>query len=317
MIIIQFWAGLGNQMFQYAFYKKMCKVYDRNQVKAYFELDEKFERELLPAKGNDRELEPLIGFDLERVFGLKLPMAPIGHVMRTSQFYPRAGKHYWLYSRLYTLRKRIFGDKSSYIQPDDYSEYYPEIFELSPLYSYYLKGVWQNEKYFSDIREELIQDFTIKVDDEKNKNLLQEISSVNSVSIHLRSYQTTNSFHTTGKVPATLNTLKKDYYEKAIQLINSRVDNPKFYVFSDSVEAAKQMFNGMIEYTLVDHNRGYDGYKDLALMSRCKHNINGTGTFAFWGAYLNQNPGKIVITPKTPTDKIVRNNFSCEGWINI
>ena len=54
-------------------------------------------------------------------------------------------------------------------------------------------------------------------------------------------------------------------------------------------------------------------------MSKCKHNIIANSTFSWWGAYLNQNANKIVITPSKWTNK-EKNTLELikpENWISL
>ena len=72
---------------------------------------------------------------------------------------------------------------------------------------------------------------------------------------------------------------------------------PVFYFFSDDPDWCKQTFSGL-KAEFLDHNKGEDSFKDMVLMSVCRHNIIANSTFSWWGAWLNQNIDKKVIAPK-------------------
>jgi len=185
----------------------------------------------------------------------------------------------------------------------------PKVFEKKNVY---LEGNWQNKGYFPE-ESILRNDFSFKVElDSKNMEILDNIKNSNSVSIHVRR---TDYMNYQGYF------FQADwwnYYGLATNYITKNVkDRPlNFFVFSDDIEWCKKNF--MIPVTYVENKRN-DSWKDMLLMSNCKHNITANSTFSWWAAWLNKNPGKIVITPKKwfLSGEIDSNLIVLEDWIKI
>jgi hypothetical protein len=88
------------------------------------------------------------------------------------------------------------------------------------------------------------------------------------------------------------------YYIDAIRKIKKDIRDPLFFVFSDDIIWCKENLSQFLDKSyFIDHNKGKDSYKDLLLMSACKHNISANSTFSWWGAWLNKNKNKICIKP--------------------
>jgi len=154
----------------------------------------------------------------------------------------------------------------------------------------FLKGYWQSEKYFLNISSKIREKFNFpSPQGDKNKEALIKITTHNSVSVHIR-----RGDYLTNSNPCFINI---EYYFQAILIMNKKVDNPYYFVFSDDIKWARENIKeSQIEF--VDWNTQKNSFIDMQLMSRCKHNIIANSSFSWWGAWLNSNPYKIVIAPQ-------------------
>lgn len=65
----------------------------------------------------------------------------------------------------------------------------------------------------------------------------------------------------------------------------------------------------------VGWNKGDESYKDMQLMSLCKHNIIANSTFSWWGAWLNNSENKVMIAPRKWYPGIDGNALCGEQWV--
>jgi hypothetical protein len=156
-------------------------------------------------------------------------------------------------------------------------------------------GYWQTEKYFDPelVRAELALRNPVS---EQTQRVADEIlAAPNSAFIHVR--------RTDYLVPmnAFMGSLTMDYYEQSMRHIRERTPDVTFFVFSDDPEWCRQNFQGC---RIVDHNKaGTEGngpgqeHEDIFLMSLCRHAIIANSSFGWWGAWLRDYPGKIVVAP--------------------
>lgn len=133
-----------------------------------------------------------------------------------------------------------------------------------------LSGYFQCEDHFKDYRKEIIYALNLPY------WFKQDI-----VSIHVRRGDYL-------KYPTKHPVVTKEYITEAMSHFNVK----EFLFISDDIEWCKENFP--------DHyySEGKTPLGDLALMSRCEHNIIANSTFGWWGAWLNQNPNKKVVAPK-------------------
>ena len=227
------------------------------------------------------------GYELERVFGIK------------EKLINRKGLHL-LWLRL--LNKY----RPSFLVSSDALHYDPKIIINPKMYIY---GWWFCEKYFSDYTDEIYELFDFKGIDDRNKDVACEMRSCNSVCLHVRR----GDYASFG-----IKLIGSDYYKEAIKVIQNNIENPIFYLFSDDTTQAEELLNSLgLKYITIDHNIGKNSYKDLYLMSNCKHNIIANSSFSWWGAWLNKNPNKIVVCPSIWDNNKPEFEPQLKEWIKI
>jgi len=74
------------------------------------------------------------------------------------------------------------------------------------------------------------------------------------------------------------------WYQKVMELLNSKVQDPFYVVLSDDYYYTKDLFEKYSNVAISNNDLGVD----LALMSFCRHGIMSASTFAWWGAWLSR-----------------------------
>lgn len=68
---------------------------------------------------------------------------------------------------------------------------------------------------------------------------------------------------------------------------------------------------------MVDINGAEMAHCDMELMKNCKHNIIANSTFSWWGAWLNENAGKVVVCPRAWFGKGRETDIIPAEWVRL
>ena len=173
----------------------------------------------------------------------------------------------------------------------------------------YIYGYWQDECYFKSVEQGIRSIFSFQGIDNRNLQIANELRACNSISLHIRRGD---------YVSYGMTIIKEDYYKQAVQYFNNQIKNCVFYIFSDDIKESEDMIRKMnVDYKMIYHNKGTDSYKDMYLMSNCQHNIIANSSFSWWGAWLNNNPDKIIVSPKVWSSKNELLKPQLKEWILV
>lgn len=284
MVTVLLRGGLGNQMFQYATGMGVAK---RNTTN--LRLDTIFLKEHLPIRNRtyrDYCLDIFTHSNVVSLTGLSRirHLAPVPGIWLSLDF-------------LGIQLRQMLGIQKVIRQKDLALD--PAILEHRG--DIILFGYWMSEKYFADAESELRNAFRFRHQLEgKAKEVSQQIRMSNSISLHVRR----GDYVSLKTVKNSMGETDLSYYERAVSYLKEHSEKngeevPTVFVFSDDIDWCKH--NLRLSVPTVYVNRSTEGPKasyHLQLMSICRNNIISNSTFSWWGAWLNENPLKIVIAPK-------------------
>lgn len=270
-------GGLGNQMFQYAYARRVqldhenCKLIINTSL---YDTD-RFDREF-------SLMRLILNEDIEIIHKSHSVIRLAGML---SKYYENL--IYKIFSRFNICIWRSYN--------------YRTLRDCNCIYGYF-----QSEKYFKKYDDLIKRELHVKSKtDLKNADVLMQIKSANSVCIHVRrgDYVTEN-----------LLVCDKAYYEAAIRYIRQKIENPVFFFFSDDIQWVKENFKND-GYIYVENNN--QDYEELELMYNCKHFILSNSSFSWWAQYLSDNESKLVVAPKKwmPTKSVP--DIYMDSWITI
>lgn len=281
MLFVQLIGGLGNQMFQYAEGRRLAFVQKEELVLDISAFQEyKLRRySLYPFRLHARIATK------EETYYLKLSLLEkIMNKLGLKRDKPVSQKKFSLFGKCHTIIKR-----------DAY-------------------GHWNNAQSLQNIEHLIREDFSLKdPQGEEYDALTKKIGACNSISLHVR-----RTDYLAVKNSSVFAACPVEYYQKAIKMIAEKTGTMHLFIFSDDIEWVKKNISLVYPTTFVSGGPFAD-YQELMLMSACKHNITANSTFSWWGAWLNKNPKKIIITPTKwfIDEKMNNEDIILKTWVKM
>lgn len=272
MIIIRAMGGLGNQLQQYALYKKMESMGKEVRLDISWFRNAAVQESVLA----ERELE------LDYLNGISYrPAAPDEIRDVLGRLWEEKEK---TVSRL--KRKLLPASDPCFMENDMYHE---QVFGFTDKY---LVGYWACEKYYADILEKLRREIRFPAENDRNKEMISKMRETESVSVHIRR----GDYLDAANRPIFGGISTNDYYRAAIAFLKEKYPQAAFFFFSDDIPYVCEHYQEEA-CEIIDWNNGKNSIYDMMLMSHCKHNICANSTFSFWGARLNPYEAKVMIRP--------------------
>lgn len=299
MIYLKITGNAGNQLFQYAFARKIMELRKdklfidfsyaeigdgvhkaENVLQQYHVVDYIDSRD-----GHYFPFQKIIYLLLIRILPLELVDAQVkGIVFKNAPLFEKIGLYFY--------------------DGEDYLNYnYTNCFTKNV----FIRGYWECTKYFDDIRDILIEELTpIKSSPKENDSLYSKMSEGDSICVTTRRYDPEKE---KGNVSCSI-----EYFQAGVKFIREKYKDAPVFVFSDDIQWCKDNLD-FGENTF--YETGNDPiYEKLRLMSSCKHFVISNSTFSWWAQYLSKNERKIVVAPEQwRPDPVTPIDIYDDSWV--
>jgi len=283
-VIARLFGGLGNQLFIYAFARALA---ERNSVPLRLDIAGGFERD--PVYRRQFLIDQLIDGIVpasrreSRVF-------PGGRTLRSLDR---------KLNKLLPLEKRYFVQERTLALD-------PDIYNFRIVRPTVFNGVWQSPRYFDDLDITSLLHFP----DHLTRTITAEAESIqanNAVCLAIRRYE---------EVPRPgHHILDLDYFHRAMAELETRVENPHYFVFAQDMDWARNNIRSNHPVTFASEKDPHEGViQDLYLMTQCRHFILSNSSLHWWAAWLGQRDNSSIITPAPgwPNPDLVSSN-----WVSL
>jgi len=269
-VIIRPVGGLGNQLFIYSAGRALAA-----REKTTLHIDRSY------YVNNDSRLFELDSFEAKYL------------QIHSRQNIPRLSSSRFI-SLASRLKKSVFGSLS----PEKVG--LEEAFIFSPLVAEknrptMLHGYFQSWRYFDDLSLELRSELrSISDPSDWFFDISTKMSAAGpSVGLHVRRGDyLTNPY---------MGVVSDAYYEAALRRVKSLVGAFHIYVFSDDIESLSSsgfLSSWKPEVSFVKSPESSRPIESINLMSQCDHFVMANSSFSWWGAWLGDTSGKLVIYPR-------------------
>jgi hypothetical protein len=161
-----------------------------------------------------------------------------------------------------------------------------------------LEGCWQSVAYVErdkEVARRLRREFDLRQPLPAHlAALAAELDACESVCVHVRR----GDYVSDEQIALVHGALSLDYYGAAAEVIESRVEKARYFVFSDDLPWAREhvMLGGPMRF--LDAAARFSPAVEQRLLACCNIFIIANSTFCWWAAWLGEAPGTIVVAPQ-------------------